>query len=344
MILGIDEVGRGPWAGPLVVGAVVLGGVEIEGLNDSKKLTKKKREVLDIEIREKAPGFGLGWVSATELDEIGLSESLRLATRRAVEQVHAPYHEIIIDGTVNFLSETGKGKFVTTLPKADALIPSVSAASIIAKVARDAYMTEQDVIYPGYGFAAHVGYGVQRHRDAIEQLGVTPLHRLSFAPLQKYRQRPDGDNRPHSPERWLRARIPSSTHRGDTGLQISPEETGTMTPTTRAIGNASEGEAANYLVRHGHEIIDRNWRTRWCEIDIVSKKGSTLYFTEVKHRKSAMQGGGFAAITKTKQRQMTLAARMYVHLHEESMQYDLRLTAMATSGEPPVIEDYLELE
>lgn len=317
MILGIDEVGRGPWAGPLVVGAVVLGAAEIVGLNDSKKLTKKKRELLDVEIREKAAGFGLGWVAASELDEIGLSESLRLATRRAVEQVHAPYHEIIIDGTINFLSETGKGKFVTTLPKADALIPSVSAASIIAKVARDAYMTEQDAIYPGYGFAAHVGYGVQRHRDAIEQLGVTPLHRLSFAPLQKYRASP---------------------------IQSSQTPHEKKSPTTRAIGNASEGEAANYLVRHGHEIIDRNWRTRWCEIDIVSQKATTLYFTEVKHRKTATQGDGFAAITVTKQRQMTLAARMYVHLHVEAKQYDLRLVAMATSGEPPVVEDYLELE
>lgn len=319
MILGIDEVGRGPWAGPLVVGAVVLGGTKIEGLADSKKLTKKKREVLDIEIREKAAGFGLGWVTAAELDEIGLSESLRLATRRSVEQIHATYHEIIIDGTVNFLSGTGKGDFVTTLPKADALVPSVSAASIIAKVARDAYMTEQDAIYPGYGFAAHVGYGVQRHRDAIEQLGVTPLHRLSFAPLQKYRTSP----------------LPST--------QTSTLETG-ITLTTRAIGNASEDKAADYLVRHGHEIIERNWRTRWCEIDIVSKKGTTLYFTEVKHRKSATLGDGFAAITVTKQRQMTLATRMYVHLHEESKQYDLRLVAMATSGEPPIVEDYLELE
>lgn len=319
MILGIDEVGRGPWAGPLVVGAVVLGGSEIEGLNDSKKLTKKKRELLDIEIRDKAAGFGLGWVSASEIDEIGLSESLRLATRRAVEQVHAPYHEIIIDGTINFLSDTGKGKFVTTLPKADALIPSVSAASIIAKVARDRYMSEQDSVYPGYGFSAHVGYGVARHREAIERLGVTPLHRLSFAPLQKYRDSP----------------LPSS--------QISPEAMTTQ-PTTRAIGNASEDEAANYLVRHGHAIIERNWRTRWCEIDIVSQNGSTLYFTEVKHRKSAKQGDGFAAITQTKQRQMTLAARMYVHLHEEAKLNDLRLTAIATSGDPPVVEDYLELE
>ncbi|MEP7204684.1 MAG: ribonuclease HII [Candidatus Saccharibacteria bacterium] len=187
MTLGIDEVGRGPWAGPLVVGAVVLGDVIIDGLTDSKKLTPKRRQALDIIIRERAEAVGLGWVSAQELDRIGLSQALIVATKRAVEQISAPYHEIIIDGTINFLKDTTKGQYVTTIIKADLLVPSVSAASIIAKVARDAFMAEQDDLYPGYGFARHVGYGTVAHRAAIEALGVTPLHRLSFAPLQKYR-------------------------------------------------------------------------------------------------------------------------------------------------------------
>ena len=339
MILGIDEVGRGPWAGPLVVGAVVLGGAKIEGLDDSKKLSKKRREVLDIEIREKAGAYALGWVTANELDEIGMSEALRLATRRAVEQISAPYHEIIIDGTINLLSGTGKGDYVTTLPKADALIPSVSAASIIAKVARDAYMAQQDEVYPGYGFAGHSGYGVAKHRAVIEKLGVTPLHRLSFAPLQKYRKEDTAQLR-SSPGR-LRARIVSSMHRDSSGLQMPQTET--KFSTTRQVGNESETVAANYLVRQGHEIIERNWRTRWCEIDIVSSKGETLYFTEVKHRKNNTSGDGIAAITATKQRQMTLAARMYVQLHEEARSHDLLLIAVSTTGNPPEVIEYLEL-
>ena len=186
MILGIDEVGRGPWAGPLVVGAVVLGDAKIIGLTDSKKLTKRQRERLVPEINSRANAIGLGWVSAEELDAVGMSEALRLATRRAVKQIAVPYHEIIIDGTINLLAGTPLEKYVTTLPKADLLVPSVSAASIVAKVARDAFMSEQDSIYPGYGFSRHAGYGVAAHRLAIERLGVTPLHRLSFAPLQKY--------------------------------------------------------------------------------------------------------------------------------------------------------------
>jgi ribonuclease HII len=187
MILGIDEVGRGPWAGPLVIGAVVLGDDSIPGLTDSKKLTKKRRDELDVIIRRDALSYGLGWVDAAELDAIGLSAALVLATKRAVEQISAPYHKIIIDGTINFLKGTTKEAYVTTLPKADLLEPSVSAASIIAKVARDNYMSTQDELYPQYSFSSHVGYGTAAHRAAIEQYGVTPLHRLSFAPLKKYK-------------------------------------------------------------------------------------------------------------------------------------------------------------
>lgn len=315
MILGIDEVGRGPWAGPLVVGAVVLGGVQIDGLTDSKKLSKKRREALDILIREQAAGYGLGWVPADELDRIGLSAALRLATRRAVEQVTVPYHEIIIDGTINFLSDTTKGQYVTTLPKADLLIPSVSAASIIAKVARDNYMTAQDELYPGYGFGGHAGYGVAKHRAAIEAQGVTPLHRLSFAPLAKY-----ADGQP---------------------AQLASEVAKVRTRVTTDIGNAAETEVANYLIRHGHKIIERNWKTKYCEIDIVSLYKNTLYFTEVKYRKRADQGDGLAAITLKKQNQMAFAAKLFVSQHPSG--YELLLAAASVSGEQPHVDSFIAL-
>lgn len=316
MILGIDEAGRGPWAGPLVVGAVVLGATQITGLDDSKKLTKKKRESLEKEIIAHASAYGLGWVSAKELDELGMSESLRLATRRAVEQIHVPYHEIIIDGTVNFLADTTKGCYVTTMPKADALIPSVSAASILAKVARDRYMAEQDKIYPGYGFGRNAGYGVAVHREAIERLGVTPLHRLSFAPLKKYQL--DSDKRKLSVGGTSKA----------------------CRKTTRQIGDDSETVAVEYLIRAGHEIIKRNWRTKWCEVDIVSRKDGVIYFTEVKHRKNDQAGGGMEAITPGKLRQMHFSASLYASSLKEP--YDLRLSAIATTGTPPVVIEYLD--
>ena len=253
MILGIDEVGRGAWAGPLVIGAVVLGGAEIEGLDDSKKLTKKRRELLDEEIREQASAWALGWVSAEELDEIGMSEALKLATRRAVKEIQAKcqksgstFDEIIIDGTVNFLAGTPLEKYVTIIAKADGLIPSVSAASIIAKVARDKFMAEQDNIYPGYDFSSHVGYGVAKHREAIDNLGVTPLHRLSFAPLAKY------------------ANVEANSQNTfDDGKSKNQQK-----DTTRQIGDKGEQAAADWLAGDGHEIIERNWRTRYCEIEI----------------------------------------------------------------------------
>jgi ribonuclease HII len=304
MILGIDEVGRGPWAGPLVVGAVVLGDAIIEGLTDSKKLTKKKRDALDVLIRRDAAGCGLGWVPAEEIDQIGLSAALRLATIRAVEQVKAPYHEIIIDGTINFLSETTKGQYVTTLPKADLLIQSVSAASIIAKVARDNYMALQDDVYPGYGFGSHVGYGTAAHRAAIDTLGVTPLHRLSFAPLVKYKD---------------------------------------ISTTTKAIGDKAEDAASEYLESLGHTILERNWKTKFCEIDIISVKETTFYFNEVKYRSSHAQGGGIAAITTKKQQKMKFAAEYYVATHRLK-DVEMKLVAISMFGEPPQVDNYLELE
>ena len=303
MILGVDEVGRGPWAGPLVVGAVVLGEAPIEGLTDSKKLSAKRRDQLDILIREQASGWGLGWVHADELDTLGLAESLRVATIRAVEAVNAPYHEIIIDGTINFLKETAKGKYVTTLAKADLLIPSVSAASIIAKVARDAFMAEQAVDYPGYGFEKHVGYGTAVHRSAIDTLGITPLHRTSFAPIAKI-----------------------------------VKEGGA--PTTKQIGDNGESKASEYLVSIGHKIIERNWKTKRCEIDIISSFEGILYFVEVKYRKNATAGGGLGAITKTKLQQMTFAAEYYQTTHKTAYSQQ-KLAVISITGD---VLEYLELE
>lgn len=303
MILGIDEVGRGAWAGPLVVGAVVLGDANISGLTDSKLLTKKKRQNLAELIHAHAAGIGLGWVEPSEIDNIGLSAALRMATRRAIDEVRTQtsFHEIIIDGTINFLSETPLENYVSLLKKADLLIPSVSAASIVAKVARDDYMIEQAAFYDGYDMESHVGYGTARHRQAIEQHGVTPLHRLSIAPLAKYHQ-----------------------------SSASPAKNQAVT--SRQIGDVSESAAAIWLEKHGHKILERNWKTKWCEIDIVSQKDDGLYFTEVKHRKNNKSGDGFEAITSKKLRQMTFAAKFYVHYHH-IVSADMRLMAIATSGD-----------
>lgn len=180
MIVGVDEVGRGCWAGPLVAGAVVL--VEpIEGLADSKVLSKKRRVALDKQIRAYAAGYGLGWVWPAEIDEHGLTWAVRTAMERAVAEVSAAYDEIIIDGNYNYLASDPRARAVI---KADALLPVVSAASILAKVARDAYMAALGDKYAVYRFATHVGYGTAAHSAALRLHGVSDIHRLSYKPIQ----------------------------------------------------------------------------------------------------------------------------------------------------------------
>jgi ribonuclease HII len=178
--VGVDEVGRGCWAGPVVAGAVVLGD-PIPGLKDSKKLSKKQRQQLNVKIRNQALAFGVGWVEPAEVDTIGLTEAVRLAMRRALDQITLDYDELIIDGNLNFFPENDRAKAVI---KADDSVPAVSAASIIAKVARDNYMVEAAFKYPEYGFEKHVGYGTAFHLAQLKLAGVSDIHRKSYKPIQ----------------------------------------------------------------------------------------------------------------------------------------------------------------
>lgn len=183
-IVGLDEVGRGCWAGPLVAGAVVLGS-PIAGLKDSKKLSKKQREVLALQIHESAKAVGIGWVTAAEVDKIGLTKAVQLAMLRAMKQIDCQYEQIVIDGNINFFSNVQglKTEDIQTIVRADDTVPAVSAASIVAKVARDTYMVDIDKKHPGYGFASNVGYGTLSHRKGLEAHGVTEVHRRSFRPI-----------------------------------------------------------------------------------------------------------------------------------------------------------------
>lgn len=182
MTVGIDEVGRGCLAGPLVAGAVLLG-QPVRGLKDSKKLSKKQREILDAEIRISAIAIGLGWVTPLEIDEQGLTAAVRLAMQRALASIPKTYTEIIIDGNYNFFSDNPLARAVI---RADDTVPAVSAASIVAKVARDRFMAEAALTYPGYAFERHVGYGTTTHLSALQALGACDLHRRSFRPVQSY--------------------------------------------------------------------------------------------------------------------------------------------------------------
>jgi ribonuclease HII len=178
--VGIDEVGRGCWAGPLVAGAVVLA-QPIPGLKDSKKLSKLQRERLAKIIQEQAVAIGLGWVWPADIDSGGITAAVKSAMQQALAAITADYDEIIVDGNINYFADNARARAVI---KADDLFPCVSAASIVAKVARDQYMEAMAAEYPGYGFEQHVGYGTALHIACLKTLGVTTIHRRSYKPIR----------------------------------------------------------------------------------------------------------------------------------------------------------------
>ena len=182
-MIGIDEVGRGCWAGPLLVVAVRGVGALPTGLADSKQLTKKRREALvnDIKI---ACDIGEGWVTPLEIDTEGLAGAMRLGVARALAATQTGSdEEIIMDGKSNYCDQAFTN--VQCVVKADALYPLVSAASVYAKVKRDALMADQAQAFPEYGFEKHVGYGTALHMSALKAHGVSAIHRRSFRPISE---------------------------------------------------------------------------------------------------------------------------------------------------------------
>ncbi len=184
IIVGIDEVGRGSWAGPVVAGAVILPSVfHLPGLRDSKLIGASERRQLNRLIRQQAVAAGIGWVSSAEVDAHGLSWAIRHSGLRALAVLGTSYDHVILDGKHNYLLNEAFSSEV--IVAADSSIPAVSAAAILAKVARDTYMSRLAKRYPGYGFKRHVGYGTAFHRQALERSGVTDIHRQSYKPVQR---------------------------------------------------------------------------------------------------------------------------------------------------------------
>ena len=182
LMAGVDEAGRGPLAGPVVAAAVMLDDLHpIAGLNDSKKLTATRREKLFDEIRAKALCCSIAQASVQEIDELNILQATLLAMRRAVEGLRLKPAKVLVDGnrlpTLDIMAEA--------VVQGDRTVPAISAASILAKVARDRWCLEMDAQYPAYGFAAHKGYGTAQHLAALHSHGATPLHRRSFAPVAR---------------------------------------------------------------------------------------------------------------------------------------------------------------
>ena len=181
LICGVDEAGRGPLAGPVCAAAVILPEhLQIPGLNDSKKLTDKKRRELFTVIQEQAIAYGIGLASESEIDEINILQATFLAMRRALDQLTVRPEIALIDGN----RETDFGLPVKTVVKGDSLSANIAAASILAKVTRDNLMMELAQKYPEYGFEIHKGYGTKAHYEALRTYGPCPIHRKTF--LKKF--------------------------------------------------------------------------------------------------------------------------------------------------------------
>ena len=181
VVCGVDEAGRGPLAGPVCAAAVILPpDIQIEGLNDSKKLTDKKRRELFNVITAQAVSYAVAFCDEKVIDEINILQATFRAMRQAVESLGVRPELALVDG--NRAADFGVP--VRTIVKGDSLSASIAAASILAKVSRDRLMEQYDGMYPQYGFAVHKGYGTQRHYDALREYGPCPIHRMSF--LKKF--------------------------------------------------------------------------------------------------------------------------------------------------------------
>lgn len=182
IVAGVDEAGRGPLAGPVVAAAVVLSAsCPIDGLADSKTLSALRREVLAVQIRTHAAAWALGMASVEEIDRLNILQATLLAMQRAVQGLGMTPDLVLVDGN----RAPRLACPVRTVVRGDALVKSISAASILAKVARDAILQNLDGEYPGYGFAIHKGYPTAAHRRALEALGPSPVHRRSFGPVRR---------------------------------------------------------------------------------------------------------------------------------------------------------------
>lgn len=180
-VCGVDEAGRGPWAGPVSAAAVILSlDRQPDGINDSKGLTAKRRDALESEIKANAIAWGVGFASVEEIDELNVLHATGLAMCRAIEAMTVQPVAALVDGNYRFKLPCE----VETVVGGDGLSLSIAAASILAKTARDRLMVEMDAVYPGYGFAGHKGYNAPVHQEALRTLGPCPIHRRSWAPIR----------------------------------------------------------------------------------------------------------------------------------------------------------------
>jgi ribonuclease HII len=306
VVAGLDEVGRGAWAGPVVACAAVLPlGLptleeDLVGIRDSKRLTPARRSQFHERISKLAVSLGLGVVSSSRLDELGVVAATKLAMKRALDGLAVSPDYLLVDG----FPLAYRGLPHVGLPGGDDLCMSISAASIVAKVERDRMMVILDGVYPGFDFGQHKGYGTPRHREALERLGPCPVHRLSYAPM-KYTFEGQG---------------------------VNPGQTGASNRRAQ-LGRRGERMAAKHLEEQGYVICQTNYRCEVGEMDIVALDGECLAFVEVRTRKSRKYGSPEESITAAKRQKLIEVAQTYLQEHE-SEPLDWRIDVVSIQLSP----------
>lgn len=273
-VAGVDEAGRGPLAGPVFAAAVILRqGQQIAGVDDSKKLSEKKRETLYAKINEEAFACAIGMATCKEIDELNIVGATFLAMRRAIFATSPKADFVLVDGNLLPKIKTPAQAIV----KGDSLSASIAAASILAKVERDRYMQRLAGKHPQYSFEKHKGYPTKAHYAAIEEYGIIAEHRLTFLKNfdEKHRTKPLN----HS----------------------------------AAVGSKGESFTVNYLAEHGYQVLEQNFHSRYGEVDVIAKLGEdTIVFVEVKTRSQHFVAPPAQSVTKNKQKKIIETAKVYL--------------------------------
>jgi ribonuclease HII/Holliday junction resolvase-like predicted endonuclease len=301
IIVGIDEAGRGPLAGPVVASAVILPpNCEIEGVNDSKKLSEKKRERLFDEIYTHALKIGVGIVHEREIDEFNILGATVKAMKMAVAQLNSKLDILLVDGPHLKLINYNYKNII----KGDEKSLSIASASIIAKVTRDRIMKNYDLVYPEYHFAKNKGYGTKAHMKAIFDFKSTPIHRKSFKPVSEY--------------------LPSIKYLKD----------------TNKIGRLGEQFAASGIIKLGYQILEMNYNVHHVgEIDIIHKEDDELVFSEVKTQMGSKDWGNPLDQIDERKRDKIIEASNY-YIEEKEFEGNVRFDVISVqfNGTKPVIK------
>jgi ribonuclease HII len=314
-VVGLDEVGRGSWAGPVVACAATLPlecttlSAELAGIRDSKRLSPRQRTEFYHRLRALGIPSAVGVVSAPQVDQLGIVSATKLAMSRALDLLPLTPDYLLVDGfplVYHGLPHEG-------IVRGDDRSVSIAAASIVAKVVRDGMMVGLERVYPGYGFARHKGYGTPQHREALNRNGPCPIHRLSYAPM----------------------RLMSNED------QVEEAQVGSGR-SSAGVGRLGEELASRHLEECGYVICEMNYRCAVGEMDIVALDGECLAFVEVRTRRSKRFGSPAESITKAKQLKLIEVAETYLQEHGSSPA-DWRIDVVSVLMSPRGAVEHIEL-